>query len=70
MNGWLESVQGVLATLANFFQLVINALNTLGDTITDSFNNLKSAISLLPPEVAGIALIALVVGVVFLVIGR
>lgn len=70
MNEWLESVQSVLATLANFFDMVINALNTLGDSVSESFNHLKQGIELLPPEVAGVALIALVVGVVFLVLGR
>lgn len=70
MNGWLESVQQVIATLSNFFHLVIDSVSTLGDTVSESFTYINGCISMLPAGVVAAAALCLVVGLVFLVVGR
>lgn len=70
MNGWLESVQSVIATIGHFLHLAVESIGTLGETVPYAFAALRTAIGMLPPAVTAAALLCLVVGVVFLVIGR
>ena len=70
MNGWLESIQTVIATIGNFLHMVVDGLSTLGETIPSSFHYVKDCISMLPAEVVAPALLCLVVGIVYLVLGR
>ena len=70
MNGWLESIQSVIATIGNFLQMVYDGISTLGNTVSDSFHYIKGCIEMLPAEVVAPALLVLVIGIVYLVLGR
>lgn len=70
MNGWLESVQEVIATIGHFLHLAVSAVGQLGDTVPQAFTYLQTAFGNLPAPVVGAALLCLVIGIIFLVIGR
>lgn len=70
MNSWLESIQTVIATIGNFLSMIFDSLSTLGNTVSESFHYVKDCVSLLPAEVVAPALLCLVIGIVYLVLGR
>lgn len=70
MNGWLESVQQVIATLKNFLHVVVQAVSDLGNTVPQCYHYISDAIGLLPVEIAGAAALCLVVALLFLVLNR
>ena len=70
MTDWLESIQTVIATIGHFLHVAVDAIGHLGETIPQAFTYLQNAFGNLPAPVVGAALICLVIGVIFLVIGR
>lgn len=70
MSEWLENVYTFFSQIYEFFKMALDAITSLGDTISTSFHVLTDCVRMLPSPVIAAGLVCICIAVLFLVLGR
>lgn len=70
MSGWLESVYTFFSQIYEFFMTAFDAIQSIGNTISNSYHILTDCVRMLPTPVIGAGLVCICIAVLFLVLGR
>ena len=70
MGEWAERIYTIIDTIGNFFSEAFDAITTAGGQIRTSISALQDGVNMLPSAVVGAALVCIIIGVCYLVLGR